>query len=163
MVNITPNAVNDISDYYYNVMLQHPNTWDIADVYNQVDKVIDEIENEANRIIKQLSFVHGQVLSPLLNALKRDGMVETFVKKSKWQFTLRFNESDNEYYVDNAVKGGNMSNRAYRHGVSNPTAPLSNDDRQSQVKMWESHSTSRLSSKELRQIIVECIMRALSE
>ena len=87
MVNITPNAVNDISDYYYNVMLQHPNTWDIIDVYNQVDKVIDEIENEANRIIKQLSFVHGQVLSPLLNALKRDGMVETFVKKSSSKFT----------------------------------------------------------------------------
>ena len=70
MVNLVPKAINDISDYYYNVMIQYPNTWDITDVINQIDKVVFAIERKANDIIKRLSVVGGQVRSPLLKNLQ---------------------------------------------------------------------------------------------
>ena len=52
MVNLTLKAADDITDYYYNVMLQYPNTWDVTDVMTQSDKVADAIWEKANRIIK---------------------------------------------------------------------------------------------------------------
>lgn len=161
MVNITPNAVYDISDYYYNVMSQHPNTWDVTDVMNQTDKVIDEIEREANSIISRMSTVKGQVLSPLLKSLQTNGMVEAYAKTVKWYFTLRFDSTDSTYYVDNAIKSENMSNRARRRGISNLTSPLSNDDRGMQKRMWEAKTSIPISESKLRRIIAESIRRVL--
>lgn len=163
MVNITPDAVNDISTYYYNVMRKYPNTWEITDVYHQIDKVIDAIQYESDKIIKMLNLnIHGIVKSPLLKKLQTNGMVEAYAKTVQWQFTLRYDNRVNEFFVDNAIKGNNMSNRAYRNGSSELQASLSNDERTSQDKMWESQRTP-IFERRIRCIIADTVRQVLSE
>lgn len=160
MVNITPDAVNDISVYYYNVMKKYPNTWTIDAVYDQVDKTIDAIGARANEIISLLPLTQAISLNPLLVQLQTNGMVELSTKRPVWTFTLRFDNANGEYYIDNAIKGSNVSNRAYRRGNSAPNAPLSLDNRAIQGKK-PIKEIIVLTESALRKIIRESLIAAI--
>lgn len=163
MINITSEAIADISEYYQNVMQKYPNTWDAARVKRQIDVVVDDIEIESNRIVSLLNHnIHGIVKSPLLKSLQTYGAVEAFAKKTHWQFTLRYDKEADEFYVENAIKGENMSNQAFRRGNTNPSSPLSNDERKKQKKLWESLGVP-ISKYELETVIQEAITDALDE
>lgn len=163
MINITFEAIADISEYYQNVMQKYPNTWDAARVKRQIDAVVDDIERESNRIVSLLNHnIHGIVKSPLLKSLQTYGAVEAFAKKTHWQFTLRYDKEADEFYVENAIKGENMSNQAFRRGDTNLSSPLSNDERTRQKKLWESLGVP-ISKYELKTVIQKAITDALDE
>lgn len=63
---------------------------------------------------------------------------------------MRHDDDDGIYYVDNAVRGANMSNRAYRRGAATPNAPLSMDDRNNQSK-------KALKEEDVRRVIKEVL------
>ena len=87
-------------------------------------------------------------------------MVELSTKCPIWTFTLRFDKTNGEYYIDNAIKGDNVSNRAHRRGNSTPNAPLSTDDRTTQGKKPVKESIV-LSESTLRKIIRESLIAAI--
>ena len=166
MIEITTNAIDDITEYYSNAMMAHPNTWNGIDVNSQIEKVLYDIRLNAEKIVKRLSIVHGQVESPLLVKMKTNGMVEAFAKKSKWYFTLRYDSASREYYIDNAIKGENMSNRAHRRGSAAPNAPLEADDRSAQIKVWENtYPTASITKAEPQSgnLFQQCACEVLSE
>lgn len=150
MVTITTDAINDVLRYYLNVSKQYPNTWSRADVYSQTDKVIDDIQTTAEYITTH-ALAKQQTMNPLLSQLQANGMVEATTQDKKWSFTLRHDDDDGVYYVDNAVRGANMSNRAYRRGTATPNAPLSMDDRNNQNKKILKEEDIRQAIKEVLQ------------
>ena len=91
-------------------------------------------------------------MNPLLSQLQVNGMVEATTQDKKWSFTLRYDEDEKVYYVDNVVRGANMSNRAYRRGSATPNVPLSMDDRSHQNK-------KRLKEEEIRCTIREGLQK----
>ena len=107
----------------------------------QSDKVYDAIASSAQNIIIKKE--------PLLDTLKDGVTIEpTKAEGVPWYYTARV---DNDLIiVENAIHENNMSNRAYRRGSSNPTANLSNDDRNNQ-KILE------IDSKTIKRIVSEVI------
>jgi len=83
-IHITNEAYQDIVTFYNNVMLAHPNTFDITDANNAVDEVY-------NGIITRINGVIGNEREPLLQSLNNGSTIElSFDKGGKrvWYFTL---------------------------------------------------------------------------
>ena len=49
MIEITTNAIDDITEYYSNAMMAHPNTWNGIDVNSQIEKVLYDIRLNAEK------------------------------------------------------------------------------------------------------------------
>ena len=148
-IHITNEAYQDIVTFYNNVMLAHPNTFDITDANNAVDEVY-------NGIITRINGVIGNEREPLLQSLNNGSTIElSFDKGGKrvWYFTLR--KEGGCAFVENVWHYSNASNRAYRRGSANPNAPLSQDDRSNQGR-------KTITEKQLRSIIRESIERLLA-
>lgn len=145
MVTITSKAIKDITRYYRNVARNYPNTWTAANVEAYSHKTIEDIQKDAEYITTH-AVAKQQTMNPLLSQLQANGMVEATTRDKKWSFTLRYDETECVYYVDNVVRGANMSNRAYRRGTVEPNAPLSIDDRNNQ-------SRKKLKEDEIKSII----------
>lgn len=148
-INITNEAYEDIVTYYDNVMSAHPNTFDINDATRCVDEVYDGITSRISGII-------GNEREPLLQTLNNGNTIElSYDKREKreWYYTLRF--ENGIALVENAWHYSNASNRAYRRGVSNPNAPLTQDDRTNQIRRT-------ITESQLRGIIRESIKRILN-
>jgi hypothetical protein len=145
-VNLTINAIQDIATFYANTKKQYPNTWADEDVDNAIDKTIDSITNAA------LSFVTER--EPLLDQFKEEGITEPVpTDDKKWYFTAKI-END-IIVIDNAVYCTNMSNRAYRRGVSNPEALLTDDDRKNQEYVGNGKGIEN--SSVISRIVIETI------
>ncbi len=142
-------------------MRKYPNTWDITTVKAQIDIALNEIEQSANNIIRRMSFIKGQAKNPLLIKMQEQGMLEASTSKGKWTFTIKYNSEDNCYYIDNAIKGSNMSNRTYRRGNQTFDAPLSLDDRQSQKRLKE--NLISVTESDIKNMVMECVCRFISE
>lgn len=156
MVTITSKAIKDITKYYRNVARNYPNTWTATDIETCSDKAIDEIQNTAEYITTH-ALAKQQAMNPLLSQLQTNGMVEATTQNKKWSFTLRYDETEGIYYVDNIVRGANMSNRAHRRGEATPNPPLSMDDRGQQkrkaLKETISKKTIYITEAQAKQIM----------
>lgn len=161
MLKITNDAVDDVVTFYYNALMKYPN-WTIAEANRQIDIVLDLIENTIVDGLKGNK-------TPLLSSLDNGATAEMNIKRGGhpyWYFTVQY--IDGDYIVENAWHYSNASNRAFRRGVSNPTANPSLDDRRNQGKLEELDRQNNkhrvfLSESRLRNIIRECIRRVLRE
>ena len=148
-VNITNEAYNDIATFYDNVMIAHPNTFDINDAARCINEVYDGITSRINGII-------GNEREPLLQTLNNGNTIELSCEKRgrrEWYFTLRF--ENGIAIVDNAWYYVNASNRAHRRGVSNPNAPLTQDDRSNQIRRTiTEHKLRNIIRKTLRRVLL---------
>lgn len=166
MITISNLAIEDIATFYGNALLAHPNTLDSNKVDEFIEWALDEIEKEA---IKQTS---GK--TPILQSLNDGKTIELAIRRKGkiiWYFSMRRTDESN-FIVDNAWHYLNASNRAYRRGVSNPDAPLSNDARNTQriIKCNSQYNTMktnkrvvRLTESKLKNIIVEAVKAVLNE
>ena len=147
MVIVTQEAIDDVGTFYGNVAKQYPNTWDDEKVQNAINNVLDGM----NSVI--ITSLQGEK-KPLLTTLQDVSNVAelSLVSRGKryWYFTVRIDGEN--IYIENAIYSKNESQRAYRRGKSNPTAPLSADDRTTQQRITES---------KLLEIIRESIIKYL--
>lgn len=126
IVRITSNAINDIGTFYRNTVRKYPNTWTFSKAILCAHTVVDEM---ATSIINGLN---GE-RTPLLTNLRSKGVAELYTHNKQWYYTVRL--QDDYAIIENAVYTKNESNRAYRRGRVNPTAPLSLDDRKYQGRI----------------------------
>ena len=147
MVIVTQEAIDDVGTFYGNVAKQYPNTWDDEKVQNAINNVLDGM----NSVI--ITSLQGEK-KPLLTTLQDGSNVAelSLVSRGKryWYFTVRIDGEN--IYIENAIYSKNESQRAYRRGKSNHTAPLSADDRTTQQRITES---------KLLEIIRESIIKYL--
>lgn len=148
MVIVTQEAINDIGTFYGNVAKRYPNTWDEVKVQEAINKVL---EGMSNVVISSLQGERKPLLTTLQDGSNVAELSLTSRGKRYWYFTVRI-EGEN-VYIENAIYSKNESQRAFRRGRSNPTAPLSSDDRSTQQRITES---------QLRRIIKESIKRILN-
>lgn len=148
MVIVTQEAINDVGTFYGNVAKKYPNTWDENKVQNAINKVL----NSMNSIV--INSIQGE-RKPLITNLQDGSKVAELSLKANgkryWYFTVRI-DGDN-VYIENAIYSKNESQRAYRRGKNNPTAPISADDRTTQ---------QRITEIQLRNIIKESIKKVLN-
>lgn len=154
-VKVAPSAYNDIVIFYENAMKAHPNTFG-------PDDAIDAIENTYQSIIDKVNSSMMSGKEPLLSSLNDGNTIELSTKKKGkafWYFTLYLD--NDSAVIENAWHYSNASNRAYRRGDVNPSAPLSADNRQRQrnknlKETYESMGFS-IPNYALRKIIKESI------
>lgn len=148
MVVVTQEAINDVGTFYGNVAKKYPNTWDDNRVQQAICKVIDGMNSV---VIKSLQGERKPLITTLQDGSKVAELSLTSRGKRYWYFTVRI-EGEN-ILIENAIYSKNESQRAYRRGKSNQTAPLSADDRSTQQRITES---------QLRRIIQESIKKVLN-
>lgn len=161
---ITIDAINDIGTFYGNTARAYPNTWDYNMVVRYITDVIEAMERTA------VSKIRGE-RQPLLTGLNNGGRAELYIyrkKKRIWYFTAEpINDTidnitiESDILIDNAIYYANESNRAYRRGVSTPTAPLANDDRTHQGMLENINNT--IAESILRDIVNKTIKQVLKE
>lgn len=149
-IRLTNEALNDISTFYRSAMKAHPNTFGVDDAHNALDSVYNAIISQINS-----SCINGK--EPLLKQFNDGKTVEMSISKNGkafWYFTVRL-EGD-VAVVENAWHYSNASNRAYRRGEADTTAPLSSDGRKQQNPMV-------LKELKMKEIVQEVVRKVLSE
>lgn len=156
---ITIDAINDIGTFYGNTARRYPNIWDYSMVTRYITDTINAMSQTA------IEKLRGE-RQPLVNTLNNGVRAELFIcRKSKrvWYFTAEpINSSvddinkESDILIDNAIYYANESNRAFRRGRQNPSAPLGDDDRRNQ-RILE----CKITESKLCSIISETIRRIL--
>lgn len=88
---VNGNVWSRVDEYYNNVEAKYPNTWDINDTTEQIEKI--------QQIIKNFESVSTWNREPMISSWKRMGWKETWDKNSNWHFAFDYNNTDGEDYI----------------------------------------------------------------
>lgn len=88
---VNDNVWSRVDECYNNVEAKYPNTWDINDTTEQIEKI--------QQIIKNFESVSTWNREPMISSWKRMGWKETWDKNSNWHFAFDYNNTDGEDYI----------------------------------------------------------------
>lgn len=90
-VIISSNVWNRIYEYYDNVAAKYPNTWDINDTLEQIDKI--------QWVVRNFESVCSWSREPIISYWKLMGWKETWHKSSPWHFAFECKSIDGKDYI----------------------------------------------------------------
>lgn len=131
---VNGNVWSRVDEYYNNVEAKYPNTWDINDTTEQIEKI--------QQIIKNFESVSTWNREPMISSWKRMGWKETWDKNSNWHFAFDYNNTDGEDYI--VIQDAEHQDNIKENNVHNKMKKI-------------------ITESQLRNIIKESIKKVLNE